>query len=229
MGPYRTNAEPNDTASRLAAWKRFAQRALAHRIALALLSVAVIARSVMPDHAPRLSILLAIAAALWTWRRAHDVSCPICGERILEQASSLRTLIGLFPDHCSACSAARGTLAGRRSQPEPAPDYRVRSEKRWRWVFRRVIFTTVTVAALYGIDRTGETVNVRGTMSRPTTAPLPFDAHDGRRASSTPVSRVYTEVGAFDWSAGDPGPVLVRVTIGRLTGLPYPVSVARAP
>jgi hypothetical protein len=229
MGPYRTDAEPKDAAARRAAWKRFERRVLGHRIALALLGGAVIARSLVPEHTPRLSILLALAVALWTSSQTRSSACPVCSQRILERSSRLRTLCGLFPTHCSACSAAVGTLGGRRIEPRAKPDYQQRSRERWGRFGRKLLATAVGVAVLYGIDRTGETVNVRGTMSRPTTTAIPFDAHDGRTASSTPVSRVYTEVGAFDWSAGDPGPVLVRVTIGRLTGLPYPVSVARAP
>lgn len=54
------------------------------------------------------------------------------------------------------------------------------------------------VLALYGIDRTGETVNVRGTMSRATTTAIPKDDFSGRSARA-------------------------------VTGLPYPVSVTRAP
>jgi hypothetical protein len=228
MGPYRSRNTSHDDRKR-AAWKHFERCVLAHRVVLALFAGAVLGRWLAAEHTPRLSILLLFAVSLWTRGRARSAVCPVCNEPVLSRYSGLRALCGLFPRECLACSAAVGSLDERVIERKEAPTYLERSRARWQRFRRQALFTALGVSALYGIDRTGETVNVRGTMSRATTTTIPLDAHDGRGSTSEPVSRVYTEVGAFDWPGGSAGPVRARVTIGRLTGFPYPVSVSRAP
>lgn len=226
MSAYRQRPADERKAERLAQWKRFRTAVGVHRITLVAFVLVVMARALFPSFMPRPSILLGLGLVLWTRSRARSLACPICKERILYDFSGLRALVGIFPKQCTVCSAEIGSAAPH-SYTKKDTTYIERREIRWSRFKRQFLTFAFGIAALYGIDHTGEKVVVRGNIGRPTAGSITKDTFEGRSETPTAVSRVYTEAGSFDWDASDPGPVLVYVKIGRLTGLPYPISLTR--
>jgi hypothetical protein len=92
---------------------------------------------------------------------------------------------------------------------------------------RGAVQGAVAAVGLFTYDVSGGIVTLNGSMSARDSVVLPEDTELGRREHVGSGSRVVTDVGEFNWVDSEPGPVIARVRVGRLTGRLYPDSVER--
>jgi hypothetical protein len=227
MNVYRKSAEPSSIDDRPLRWTELRLRAFAHRLAL-LCSLAILAlRFVRPEQIPRIPLFALLAFVTWTFWRLRVAVCPACDQHVLARFSHFDSFLGVVATHCTRCGTSVGEATVQSLVEDHADDALARRSPKWdRWA-GRCAGALMAAVALFTYDVSGGIVTLNGSMSARDSVVPPEDTELGRREHVGSGPRVVTDVGEFNWVDGEPGPVIARVRVGRLTGRLYPESVER--